>query len=173
MSPRGPPSVKADPRPPRTEAEIATLRAQVPDEPVALADDELACSSCGVAVQVERDLPVEPLPLVPGDLRVVPREAFGLCDACRAIAVAAHRYVLLHPHLAKAQGDATAVERVESVLLALAVLGQPAESDLRLILPPGSSRWPTGCAGTPRARSPRACAVPIPGATSASASARP
>lgn len=98
------------------DAEIDKLRSQVPDDPIPLPESHAACECCGVAVPAGG--------------------GWALCPSCAAIRTAAERYAEGHRALAARVGPVILAERVESVLLGLAIIGQPPPAtDLGLLLP--------------------------------------
>lgn len=119
---------------PLIDTEAQRLRSLVPDNPVRLPPDHLACEACGIAVAVS--LPPEPLPRVPvpGDLVYPKLEQFARCPSCQYVHSVADAYVEAHPALAARIGPQIARERVESVLFGLAILGQQTSTDLGLLL---------------------------------------
>jgi hypothetical protein len=64
-----------------------------------------------------------------------PPQEFARCRSCEVIHQWATAYVEGRPSLAARLGPDIAVERIESVLVGLAVLGQPVPDDLGLVLP--------------------------------------
>lgn len=126
-------------KPPRlrttmTEEEADALRATVPDNPVRLPADHLACEGCGVAVAG----PVTSVTAVPpktqNTLPSAPVE-FARCPQCQLLREKADAYVSARPALAARLGDHIARERVASVLFGLAILAKPVPDDLTLLLP--------------------------------------
>ncbi|UAL31251.1 hypothetical protein K8W59_07265 [Nocardioides rotundus] len=114
--------------PEQTEA----LRRTVPDDPVKLPPGSLACEGCGVAVPTARPT----TSVTPSTVTSLPAKPvqFARCDSCKAVQQQAEDYVTAHPALAARIGT-IAVERVESVLFGLAIIGQEATGDLGFLLP--------------------------------------
>lgn len=97
---------------PGTGFDIDRTRAQVPDDPIRLPKDMLACEGCGVAVSGPV---VDSLPLDVGGKIVA---QYARCQDCQR----------LHDH---ANGD----RRVRTALYALAVIGQPPPEDPLPLVP--------------------------------------
>ncbi len=117
-----------------TDEEAVAMRSQVPDNPVALPPDHLACEGCGVAV----DGPVTSVtPVPPKTQHTVPSApvSFSRCPQCTLLRDTADAYVSARPALAARLGEHIARERVSSVLFGLAILGKPVPDDLSGLLP--------------------------------------
>lgn len=127
------------PRPgnaPLSDEEAERLRQRVPDDPVRLPEHALPCGSCGIAVAVPPEPEREPLPVKSGELVHQKRPQYARCTECQRIHDTAAEYVAAHPLLAARIGKHVAVERIESVLCGMAILGKPVTgTDLALLLP--------------------------------------
>lgn len=130
----------------------------VPDNPVPLPADHLACLACGVAVPlaehpaiihteaVSRAGPVQPVNAPPMVF------AFARCRSCAVVHSLAEQLVATHPSLSQRMAD-SAVHRAEGALIGLVVLDLPLPSpsdveeaavllSIRYLSVPGiSSRW--------------------------------
>lgn len=115
-----------------TNHEAELLRAKVPDDPIPLPPDHLACEACGVAVASSVVASRTSVP-TPSE-RAKGVVEFARCSDCEAIREQARAYVDAHPVLVTRLGD-IAVERIESVLFGLAILAQPVPDNLAMLLP--------------------------------------
>jgi hypothetical protein len=122
-----------------TGTDLARLRSQVPDDPIALPDKKAPCEGCGIAVHVtpESVVPDGRAFDPPGkfDKPPPPGEKWALCDACEAIRAEADEYATAHPALAARLGPGIARERLVAVLNGLAILGKKPPADIGLLLP--------------------------------------
>ncbi|MGY2700764.1 hypothetical protein [Nocardioides sp. HB32] len=122
-----------------TDEEAARLRSQVPDDPIPRPAATIPCECCGVAVP-DPDPPLKDnnqrLAMGLGAYWEHPYQGrYGLCDSCKALREQAEEYLREHPLLVRQVGPHTALDRIESVLWAHAILGRSVEMDLGLLVP--------------------------------------
>lgn len=132
---------------PLTDAEAAALAARMPDDPVRLGPDDLACAACGVTVRGPLDIASvtwdDPTSAeLPGGVLSntsagLPAEPLTTCEECAARRHLAHDLSarLLPTGLAMGgvrYGPEHAAELVAAALDVLAALGAPAPSPARL-----------------------------------------
>lgn len=108
-----------------TDTEAEHLRTLVPDDPIKLPADHLACQGCGVAVpgRAPTTKTVTPSPSA-NSARRDPEVEFSRCTTCQAVLDQAEAYVAERPAMVTRHGS-FAVERVASTLFALTVLDRP------------------------------------------------